>query len=146
MAGLDGSGDVGGEFRVGEELVDECGEDVLAGDSGEAELVGCFALPDVECAVLRGCEVDGAPDAFLPDGRGGFLWGPRGRWPARRVGGSRGAVAESFGVGLDAVCCGSHGTNLSESVFQDVSISVDVRSSATMSPYAVPAAFLMGRP
>jgi hypothetical protein len=52
--GLDGAGDLGCEFGVGQELVDECGEDFLSGHAGDSEAVGGFSLPDVEGAVCGG--------------------------------------------------------------------------------------------
>jgi hypothetical protein len=58
--GLDGAGDLGGEFGVDQKLVDECGEDFLSGHAGDSEAVGGLSLPDVECAVCCGWEVDGA--------------------------------------------------------------------------------------
>ena len=49
--GVDRAGDLGGESGVAQQLVDECCEDLLAGDAGESEAVGGFSLPDVEGSV-----------------------------------------------------------------------------------------------
>jgi hypothetical protein len=57
--GLDGAGDLGCEFGVGQKLVDECGEHLLSGHAGDSEAVGGLSLPDVEGAVCCGGEVDG---------------------------------------------------------------------------------------
>jgi hypothetical protein len=57
---LDGADDLGREFGVGQKLVDECGENLLASHTGESEAVGRFSLPDVEGSVCGGWEVDGA--------------------------------------------------------------------------------------
>ncbi|HYB35045.1 MAG TPA: hypothetical protein VEF72_04155 [Mycobacterium sp.] len=36
--GLDAAYDLGGEFRVAQELVDECGKDLLSGGAGKSEV------------------------------------------------------------------------------------------------------------
>lgn len=90
LAGLNGSGDVSGKLGAGEKLVYERGEDLLAGDAGQAESVGCFSLPDIEGTMLGRGEVDGATDAFLPDHRpvcgSGFSGLYGGVWCRRGVG------------------------------------------------------------
>ena len=53
-SGLEGAGDLGGESGIAQQLVDQCGEDVLSGDAGDSEAIGGFSLPDVESAVLAG--------------------------------------------------------------------------------------------
>jgi hypothetical protein len=53
-SGLEVAGDLGGESGIAQQLVDECGEDVLSGDAGDSEAVGGFSLPDVEGSVLAG--------------------------------------------------------------------------------------------
>ena len=60
MLGLDGAGDLGPEFGVEQKLVFECGEDLLSGHAGDSQAVGGVSLPDVERAVCRGRQVDGA--------------------------------------------------------------------------------------
>ena len=57
---MNGAGDLSGEFGVGQKLVDECGENLLASHAGDSEAVGRFSLPDVEGSVCGGWEVDGA--------------------------------------------------------------------------------------
>ncbi len=57
---LDGADDLGREFGVGQKLVDECGENLLASYAGDSEAVGRCSLPDVEGSVCGGWEVDGA--------------------------------------------------------------------------------------
>jgi hypothetical protein len=53
-SGLDAAHDLGGEFGVGQQLVDERDKDLLSGDAGESEAVGDFSLPDVEGSVSGG--------------------------------------------------------------------------------------------
>jgi hypothetical protein len=57
---LDGADDLGREFGVGQKLLDECGENLLASYAGDSEAVGRCSLPDVEGSVCGGWEVDGA--------------------------------------------------------------------------------------
>ena len=45
-------------------MVDEGGEDLLSGHPGDAQAVGGFTLPDVECSVCSGREVDGSPGSL----------------------------------------------------------------------------------
>lgn len=59
-AGPDAACDLGGEFGVGQEFVDECAEDLLSGNTGDSQTVGGFSLPDVEGSVCGGWEVDGS--------------------------------------------------------------------------------------
>jgi hypothetical protein len=56
---LNAACDLGGEVGIGQELLDECGKDLLSGDAGDSEAVGGFSLPDVERPVYGGWEVDG---------------------------------------------------------------------------------------
>lgn|SRR5271166_2829449 len=65
-ARLNGAGDPVGELRVGQELLDQCVEDLLSGDAGNPEAVGGLLLPQVEGAVGGQGEVDGSPGALLP--------------------------------------------------------------------------------
>ncbi|EUA54648.1 hypothetical protein I553_1396 [Mycobacterium xenopi 4042] len=72
----DGADDLGGEFRIAQQLVNERREDLLSGDPGEPQPVGRVSLPDVEGTVLGGREVDrsaGSGDACSSenDGFGG---------------------------------------------------------------------------
>jgi hypothetical protein len=51
---LEGANDLGGESGIGQQLVDQRGEDFLSGDAGDSETIGGFSLPDVEGSVLPG--------------------------------------------------------------------------------------------
>ncbi|MCV7342265.1 hypothetical protein H5P35_17125 [Mycobacterium haemophilum DSM 44634] len=44
---------MGGELGVGQELLDQCGKDLLSRDAGDAEAVGGLLLPEVEGSVCR---------------------------------------------------------------------------------------------
>ena len=60
----DAPGYFGGQLRVGQQQVDECGDDLLPGHTGESEPVGGLSLPDVESPVGGRGQVDGAPYAL----------------------------------------------------------------------------------
>ena len=51
---MDAAHDLGGEFGVGQQSVDERDKDLLSGDAGESEAVGGFSLPDVKGSVCGG--------------------------------------------------------------------------------------------
>jgi hypothetical protein len=54
----------GGQLPVREKQLDERADDFLAGDAGETQAVGCFALPDVQGPVGSGGQIYGPPGAL----------------------------------------------------------------------------------
>jgi hypothetical protein len=111
--GRNGAGDLSGEIGVGQQLVDQCREDLLSGDAGDAELVGGLLLPEVEGSVGGEREVDGPSGSLVAHSlnrhlpKGGDALGRPGLagtgWPGgRRVG------AKPSGTGFVAAWEATH--------------------------------------
>lgn len=91
-------------MAVGQQLVDQRGQDFLSGDASQAEAVGCLSLPDVEASVLGGREVDGASGPSCPRlSDGGEPFGDLGPVQGGGRGAGRRVGAEPFGAGVEAV-------------------------------------------
>jgi hypothetical protein len=81
-ARLNGADDLAGQLGVGQKLVDQRGEDLLAGHPGHAQPVCGVSLPDVKGPMGGDGQVDGAAGAL---GTGGLVTNGLADWLRLRL-------------------------------------------------------------
>lgn len=92
-------------------MFDECGENLLPGNAGDAEAVGRFSLPDVEGSVCGGRQIDGPPDPLGAPRRVAcrlVAWSVY-RWDVHPLGGRLSEAGEALGwFGISGRSGGRH--------------------------------------
>ena len=80
-------------------MVDQCGENLLSGHSGDAEAVGSVSLPDVEGPVGGDRQIDGPPDPLgaLRQVACRLVAWPVYRWDVHALGGRLSEAGEALG-------------------------------------------------